>query len=124
MKDNKDAIKKIHRLMEATSALPVTLNETINFDDEYSEFDEVEAPEFEDGDNADDSNTAMNKEEETPVVAQNDVVSKIRKMALEGMTALAETPNNPDYETLKKIWQFCDKKVSETNKPAENINVE
>ena len=66
----------------------------------------------------------MGKEEEIATTPQNDIVSKIRKMALEGMTALAETPNNPDYETLKKIWQFCDKKVSETNKPAQNNKVE
>lgn len=124
MKSNKETINKIHRLMEVTSALPTTLNETINFDDDYSEFDETETPEFEGEDIVDDSNTAIGKEDDIATTPQNDIVSKIRKMALEGMTALAETPNNPDYETLKKIWQFCDKKVSENNKPAENTNVE
>lgn len=108
--------------MEVTSALPTTLNETINFNDEYNEFDEVENTEFDD-EVVDDSNTATNKEEVVPT-PQNDIVSKIRKIALEGMTALAETPNSPDYETLKKIWQFCDKKVSETNKTVENTNIE
>lgn len=58
--------------------------------------DDIEVP--------DDSNTAKKDG------VSNDLVNSIRKMSLEGMSKLANDTEDPNYDILKKIWQFCDKK--------------
>lgn len=47
------------------------------------------------------------------------ILKQIRLLALKGITMLAETPQDPNYENLKKIWTFVDKATSE-KKDAEN----
>ena len=41
-----------------------------------------------------------------------ELVDTIRKMALKGMGELAENPESEEYQILKKVWQFCEKKPS------------
>ena len=36
-------------------------------------------------------------------------INAIRKLALEGVTALAEHPTTPEYDFFKKVWNMCDK---------------
>jgi hypothetical protein len=109
-KNNVSEIKKISEKM------PKTINEAINFD-EFDEEDEVPMevdPEVE-------PEPAQDVEVEKPAEpAKNEASEKakkliddIRKMSLRAMAELADTPECPEYENLKRIWQLCDKAVSE-----------
>jgi hypothetical protein len=44
-----------------------------------------------------------------------ELVDTIRKMALKGMGELAENPESEEYQILKKVWQFCEKKPNNNN---------
>ena len=39
----------------------------------------------------------------------NSAVNQIREIALKGMVALCKTPEDPQYEVLKQIFNYCDK---------------
>lgn len=39
------------------------------------------------------------------------VINNIRKQALQGIQQIADDPTSAEYDTLKKIWQLCDKAV-------------
>ena len=39
------------------------------------------------------------------------IINKIRTIALQGIAKLANTPDSPLYDTLKKVWQLIDKTV-------------
>ena len=39
------------------------------------------------------------------------IINNIRQMALNGISQLANTPQDPQYDLLKKIWQLVDKTV-------------
>lgn len=43
-------------------------------------------------------------------------VNAIRKMALEGVTQLAENPGTPEYEFFKKVFMDCDKVFEKNGK--------
>lgn len=53
------------------------------------------------------------------------LIASIRKQALKGMAELADHPDDPDYETLKKIFMMLDKSIQAptTNQPTENTKV-
>ena len=38
------------------------------------------------------------------------------------MAELADTPQSPEYESLKRIWQLCDKAVNEKEEQREVMN--
>ena len=40
-------------------------------------------------------------------------IDDIRKMSLRAMAELADNPQDRYYENLKRIWQLCDKAVTE-----------
>lgn len=99
---------------------PRKLNEAISFSDEY---DDEEMP-VQDADprmngangngNMPPTDTDMSDEEmaaNTPEGSQ--AINQIREIALKGMVRLCHSPEDPVYETLKKIFQFCDKAVTE-----------
>lgn len=44
------------------------------------------------------------------------MIDQIRKMALQGISKLAEHPESETYNTLKKIWQLVDKAIESQNK--------
>jgi hypothetical protein len=95
-----------------------TLNETISFDEEYdierdNEFDDVEASVGE---------PAMVKVPEKECVGAecDDIdeatdIDMIREIALKGMLKYVKQSNSAEYETLKKIFQFCDKVNNDRN---------
>ena len=41
------------------------------------------------------------------------LIDNIRKQALRAMADLADNPESPEYENLKRIWSLCDRAVSE-----------
>ena len=38
-------------------------------------------------------------------------MNQIRQIAIQGLAKLANTPESPQYDVLKKIWQILDKSV-------------
>lgn len=124
MNRNISELKKINRLFKKVS----NLNESISFDDDIMEDDDS----FDDYDIQTDSENEFPDKHDSEDLSKNgsnvecqnnscdDLVNKIRKMALSGMSELAENTDNPNYEILKKIWQFCDKKITDDKKTTEN----
>ena len=51
----------------------------------------------------------------------DELINDIRKKALKAMANLADTPEDPNYEVLKKIFMMLDKAVSEKQEQREVI---
>lgn len=85
------------------------LNESINFEDDYegegmpySEQGEFEqAPEEEVSSEEQEINTEVNDE--------NSPLNQIREICLKGMISLCHTPEDPQYQVLKKVFSMIDK---------------
>ena len=87
-----------------------SMNESINFGDAYQEdFGQEDIP----------YQAAEEQELENEVADPSSAVNQIREIALKGMVALCKTPEDPQYEVLKQIFNYCDKankkKAEETN---------
>ena len=104
-----------------------SLNESISFSDDYTNetafaSDEEQPTEVNDGFNMDkdelangetDLNKVQPQTEDEELAAQaadpTSAVNQIREIALKGMVALCKTPEDPQYEVLKQIFNYCDK---------------
>lgn len=97
-----------------------SINESINFADEYQDdgFGREEIPYQAQGEQ-DLDKSAEDQELENEVADPESAVNQIREIALKGMVALCKTPEDPQYEVLKQIFNYCDKankkKAEETN---------
>lgn len=87
-----------------------SLKESINFDDEYQDdgFGQEEVPYQAEGEQ-DLDKSAEEQELENEVADPESAVNQIREIALKGMVALCKTPEDPQYEVLKQIFNYCDK---------------
>lgn len=106
MSKNLIEIKKINDYTKKMS----NLKESLSFDDDIMETDDSLDFEPDSIDNDNKMNSSVHKDYDS-------LVNKIRKMALEGMSELAEDTNNENYQILKKIWQFCEKRNDNEKKP-------
>lgn len=101
----------LHEIKKITSKLPKTINEALDFEGTLGE--ENEELLYDDSE--------MDMEEEAPIreePAGMDVAAfldDIRKKALKGMAELAEYPESPEYQQLKKVWSLVDKKPEQQN---------
>ena len=97
-----------------------SLKESINFDDEYQDdgFGQEEVPYQSEGEQ-DLDKSAEEQELENEVADPESAVNQIREIALKGMVALCKTPEDPQYEVLKQIFNYCDKA---NKKKAEEAN--
>ena len=108
MKTNITKIKNI------SSKMPKTINEAINFNED-DDMDIMDEPMDDD----------MDFHEEEPIdepssdMGADALLSNIRKKAINGMAKLADTPEDPNYEMLKKIFLMLDKAVSEKQEQRE-----
>ena len=105
----------IKRIKNISSKMPKTINEAINFnEDDNMDYDMMDDEPMDDMDY-----------QETPMRnPSNDMdaealLSDIRKKAINGMAKLADTPEDPNYEMLKKIFLMLDKAVSEKQEQRE-----
>jgi len=88
------------------------LIESIVFDEENYDT-ENDNPGYDFG--ADDDFDMPEENEEQPMKGNSmvkDVIDKIRLLSLQGIQKLASNPDGVEYDTLKKIWQLCDKTVT------------
>lgn len=114
----KDLISEINNVVNNMPTLKESL--VFNEEDRIKKHDEFQDDEIPDTDMTDDerisddsgmsNDSEVNANVEHKPEVKNDLVNTIRKMALEGMSKLASSTDDPNYDILKKIWQFCDKK--------------
>lgn len=128
VKKNITIRESISRINEITNRMPKKLSEMLDF--EASEPDmvddiptDVEEPEM-------GSEMPINEPEETvpaePEIGGNTahsdaeaLIADIRKKALRAMADLADTPEDPNYETLKKIFTMLEKAVTDKQEQRE-----
>lgn len=115
-----NAMKKsiVENITKLSAKMPKTLNEALNFNDA--------APYEEEGIDLD-NGEGIEGEPEEPVAPDysekaRKLIDDIRKMSLKAMAELADTPQSPEYESLKRIWQLCDKAVNEKEEQREVMN--
>ena len=116
MNKRNSLIKEIEEVNNLINNMP-TLNEALSFNENSDE------PEYGEEYSDDIDNDGINPEYQNDLNVNDkytSLVNKIRKMALEGMSELAETVDNPNYQILKKIGQFCEKKPDENKKMNNN----
>ena len=96
--------KNINEMKRFAANMPKTINEAINFEEAGPEPHMRHNPEPE-----------MEPEHESEESGMDVMafVDEIRKKSLKGMAQLADRPDDPLYEILKRIWQTCDKAYSD-----------
>lgn len=112
--------QNINEIKKLSSKFPKTLNEALNFnemenDDEmpYDEEEPMNEPKMEE---------PVHKVANNPSEKARKLIDYIRKMSLKAMSELADTPQCPEYEALKRIWQLTDKAVNEKEEQKEIMN--
>jgi uncharacterized protein YfkK (UPF0435 family) len=95
-----------------------TINESVLFNEEYDNFDdEMMEPEMEEMPDEEgmemgaDMNKVGTEEEGMAELDEMGAIDQIREITLKGMTKLCKTPEDAQYQALKKIFQMCDKAV-------------
>jgi hypothetical protein len=106
--NNLKAIKNI------SSKMPKSINEAINFNDDM-------AYEGEDMEMMDEPMEEPMEEpvEEPQEMGAEKLLADIRKMSINGLAKLADNPDDPNYEMLKKIFLMLDKAVTEKQEQRE-----
>lgn len=106
--NNLKAIKNI------SSKMPKSINEAINFNDDM-------AYEGEDMEMMDEPMEEPMEEpvEEPQEMGADKLLADIRKMSINGLAKLADNPDDPNYEMLKKIFLMLDKAVTEKQEQRE-----
>ena len=119
LKENINDIKKF------SSKFPKTLNEALNF----NEMDNDEEMDMMNDENPEmmEDEPEMGHEEIAPEKSNASenakrLIDDIRKKSLRAMAELADTPQSPEYEALKRIWQLTDKAVNEKEEQREVLN--
>lgn len=109
--------ENISKLKNISSKMPKTINEAINFNEDDSiDYDMMDDEPINNDMDFNDEEPMVNKSEDMGAEA---LLSDIRKKAINGMAKLADTPEDPNYEMLKKIFLMLDKAVSEKQEQRE-----
>lgn len=142
MKDSKKYYNDLTKIRDMVGHIR-TISEAIAFNEDEYGYDEGEeqepapqqeempapeeqdmGPAIEDGtaEGARDLSKMKPMEDEKPTeeegLMQLGEVDQIREIALRGMIKLCKNPEDAKYQALKKIFQFCDKAVENTDKEA------
>ena len=112
----------INKIKHISSKMPKTLNEAINFN-EVDDMDMMSEPMDEPVDDemmGSEEDMSMDEPMDNELGAGADkLLSDIRKMAINGLAKLADNPDDPNYEMLKKIFLMLDKAVTEKQEQRE-----
>ena len=115
----KDFTKDFGEIQEMCSKIR-TINESLAFADEYDdepqgmvepEYGE-EMPPVQGGEQEMDSEDA---EIQSELQEEDSPINMIREIALKGMVRLCKTPEDPQYEVLKKVFTMIDKANDKKN---------
>lgn len=112
-KDNKELISEMRNMLDSDKSTKKKLTvESLVFDEPEMGMqpDEMNNPGFDDGqpDYFEDGDQISGKTFQ--------IVNKMRIMCLDGLRELANNPESPEYDLLKKIWNLCDKTVGADQK--------
>ena len=115
----KNTSNNIKMIKNLSSKMPKTINEAINFNDNMAyENDDIDMMDDEPMDEPIDE--PMEAPIEEPQEAGADkLLADIRKMSINGLAKLADNPDDPNYEMLKKIFLMLDKAVTEKQEQRE-----
>ena len=107
---SKNNSKYVEELKEARNFINKvrTINEAMTFDEEYDD-DSIYGNDIED---VEDTRPIESEPECIGGECDSDLpneIDNIREIALKGMLKHVKNSKSPEYETLKKIFQFCDK---------------
>lgn len=109
--------ESIDLIRNIAQKMPKTINEAMEYDEEFDQEGVYEPMQDEVEDDAPIDMEKITKDEKVDEVYGPDkartLIDDIRKQALRAMAELADTPDCAEYENLKRIWQLCDKAVSE-----------
>ena len=115
----KKTSNKLSSIKNLSNRMPKTINEAINFNEDMAYGDE-------DMDMMDDEPMEEPMEEplDAPVeepqgAGAEKLLADIRKMSINGLAKLADNPDDPNYEMLKKIFLMLDKAVTEKQEQRE-----
>lgn len=106
---------KLSTIKEISSKMPKSINEAINFNDDMA---------YEDNDMEMMGDESMEEPMEAPIEEPQEagaekLLADIRKMSINGLAKLADNPDDPNYEMLKKIFLMLDKAVTEKQEQRE-----
>lgn len=101
----KEHTKNINEIAEMMTKVR-SINEAISFDEDIFE---DETPEFNSEVNDTEDMSCQGKECYNDDIDGETDIDRIREIALRGMLKYVKQSNCAEYETLKKIFQFCDK---------------
>lgn len=115
-----NTMKAINEMEQALKKNRISLNETFNLPDYgYGEDDNYNMDESEDEEVPMDN--APQVEENKGNSGVEDILKQIRILSLKGITQLAENPEDPNYDILKKIWVIVDKNTVEKAKEGSEL---
>ena len=107
----------IKRMSEFSSKFPKTINEAINFN-EGDDMEMMDEPM--DSEVMGDEDVPIDEPVEEPAeMGAEKLLADIRKMSINGLAKLADNPDDPNYEMLKKIFLMLDKAVTEKQEQRE-----
>lgn len=111
----KNTPNKLSSIKRITSKMPKSINEAINFNDDMA---------YEDNDMEMMGDESMEEPIEDPIEEPQEagaekLLADIRKMSINGLAKLADNPDDPNYEMLKKIFLMLDKAVTEKQEQRE-----
>jgi hypothetical protein len=105
----KDFTKDFDEIKQMTDIIHKRcLKESISFNDSYCDEDD-EYNDFDDKEQEPIAPRNADEEIEAELQDDNSPINQIRGIALKGMTALYKTPEDPQYEVLKKVFSLIDK---------------
>ena len=116
----KDYKLDINEIKKVSNLIPKTINEAINFN-------EIDNDEMETDFDVDDE--PIDEPMQKPVEQGDELgvetfINDTRKKALNIMAKLADEPESKTYEIAKRIWQICDKSISDEKMEQSNMNQE
>lgn len=105
-KNKKQHIKALNEISNMMSTVK-TLNEAVMFEDDFDDYSD-DYTETNDEKIDEPIDKPLCDDGECDIDEMNDI-DRIREIALKGMLKYVKQSNSSEYETLKKIFQFCDK---------------
>jgi len=111
----KNTPNNLKTIKNISSKMPKSINEAINFNDDIA---------YEDNDMEMMGDESMEEPIEAPIEEPQEagaekLLADIRKMSINGLAKLADNPDDPNYEMLKKIFLMLDKAVTEKQEQRE-----
>lgn len=108
--------RNIASMKKISSKMPKSINEAINF----NESEDMDLDMMDDEPMEEPMNEPMEAPIEEPQEAGAEkLLADIRKMSINGLAKLADNPDDPNYEMLKKIFLMLDKAVTEKQEQRE-----